>query len=148
MTTIMNQRVRCDRIRWRRGFTFLEIAISLAIISVVFVSLITLFNTTIGLDDYTNKLTKATFLAQRIMTEKELGADFELGEGEEVVLEDEYEGYSYKINVRETLLPLIQEVTLTVFFSSLMREHTLRVTTYVTGLTGSMFDEGGIEETK
>lgn len=125
------------------GFTFLEIAIALAIISIAFVSLTTLFNTTMGLADYTDKMTIATFLAQKIMTEAELEEGFSLGEGELVELEDEYEGYSYKINVVETPLPFIQEVNLTVYYESILREHSLTVTSYI---AASLIDGAGGEE--
>jgi prepilin-type N-terminal cleavage/methylation domain-containing protein len=115
------------------GFTFLEIAISLAIISIVFVSLTTLFNTSIGLSDYSEKMTAATFLAQKIMTEIELENNYEQADGEEVALEDVYEGYSYKLEMRDTFIPLVREVDLTVYFSSALSEHELKVTTYITG---------------
>ena len=115
------------------GFTFLEIAISLAIISIVFVSLTTLFNTSIGLSDYSEKMTAATFLAQKIMTEMELENNYEQADGEEIALEDIYEGYSYKLEMRDTFIPLVRDVDLTVYFSSALSEHELKVTTYITG---------------
>ncbi len=140
----------------KNGFTFLEVAISLAIIGIVFVSLIALFNTTLGMTDYSDRLTRATFLAQRLMTEMELADDFEPGESDITELEGDYAGYSYKTNVSDLdingmAIPLVQEVNLTVYFESVLKKHSYNVTTYVTsnpasileGIIGEAADEEG-----
>ena len=138
------------------GFTLLEVTIALAIISVVFISLTSLFNATIGIVDYSKKVTVATLIAQKLMTEIELNGDYELGESEEVELEDEYEGYSYKTVMRETMFPLVQELNLIVNFSSVLKSHSLLVTSYVNVNVdedlideneGESKDSGGVDAT-
>ncbi|MFC1855924.1 prepilin-type N-terminal cleavage/methylation domain-containing protein [Thermodesulfobacteriota bacterium] len=113
------------------GFTLLEVAVALAIISIVFVSLTSLFNTSLGIDDYSKKLTKATLLAQRVMTEKEIANDFPPGESSVVTLEGDYEGYRYRTVVTDTMYPLVQEVNLIVTFESVIKEHSITLTSYV-----------------
>ena len=141
MNTMMKKATKYDKTSKRNGFTFLEIAIALSIISILFVSLIALFNTSIGLSDYTDKVTRATFLAQRIMTEMELENSYEQVSGEEIALEDDYEDYSYKVDMRDTLIPLVREVNLTVYFSSALKDHELKIITYVAGLEGELSSE-------
>jgi prepilin-type N-terminal cleavage/methylation domain-containing protein len=145
---MMKRAIKNEKEVNKSGFTLLEVAISLAIISVVFVSLTTLFNTSIGITDYSKKLTAATFLAQKIMTEKELEKSFMLGESEETALEDDFKGYSYKIDVKETIFPLIQEANLTVYFNSVLKKHALNVTAYITDFEEATEEEEEEEESE
>ena len=117
--------------KYEKGFTLLEVTIALAIISIVFVSLVSLFNTSIGLTDYSKKVAKATFLAQRLMTEVELSGDYDIASGDIVELEDENAGYSYNVKVNESFFPLVKEVHLTVYFESILNQHEVKLTTYV-----------------
>jgi len=115
----------------RNGFTLLEVSIAIAIISVVLVALTSLFNASIGISDYAKKATRATFLAQKIMTEMEMDGSITQGTSEIIQLEDDFAGYSYKMEVVESMFPLIQEVKLFVYFESVMKTHQLMLTSYV-----------------
>ncbi len=96
MSITMKRHSKGNVKRRDKGFTLLEVAISIAIIAVVFVSLVSLFNASLSMTDYSKNLTRATFLAQRLMTELEMSGEFSLGEGQLTELEDDFKGFSYK----------------------------------------------------
>lgn len=131
MTGTMMRRVCYKKSSGNSGFTLLEVTISIAIIGIVFVALLSLFNASIGITDYAKKITRATFLAQKIMTEKELDGSISSGGGDLVELDGDFEGFSYKFDVVEAMFPMILEVNLTVYFQSVMKEHALKMTKYV-----------------
>jgi len=131
MSTTMKRFFKVGISRRDLGFTLLEVSIAVAIIAVVFVSLVSLFNASIGLSDYAKQLTRATFLAQKLMTEQELSGELGAGTGELIELEDEFKGFSYKVDVMETIFPMIQEVRLTVYFESVIKTHAVMLTSYI-----------------
>jgi general secretion pathway protein I len=127
------------------GFTLLEVAIALAIVAVAFVSLTMLFNTSLGITDYSRRMTKAVFLAQKLMTDIEFDHSIALGGAGETELEEEFEGYSYSVEVTESVIPFIQEVNLNVFFDSVLNRHSLTVTNYMILDTENLIEETGEE---
>jgi general secretion pathway protein I len=98
-----------------RGFTLLEVMIALAIVSVALVALLGLGNRTLGVHDRLERLTRATLLAQRKMTEVEAAARQpaagpQATAGEFAPPDD---GYRWRLAYEETPYAAVQKLTLT-----------------------------------
>ena len=85
-----------------KGFTLLEIMVSVAIISIVLVSILRLQGQTITMNDTIRFYTIAPLLADTKISEITLNpANFELSSSGD--FGDEYPGYSWKMDVEEIL---------------------------------------------
>jgi len=104
---------RCDK-----GFSLLEVMIALAIVAIALVSLLGLSNRSILLQDNIQQLTRATLLAQQLMSEEELNAGGKrLGwEDREDVFLEPFEMFRWQISYQETLIARVKQVTVTVIW--------------------------------
>jgi general secretion pathway protein I len=92
-----------------RGFTLLEIMISLAIIGGLLVTLIYTLNYHLGIAARHETLTVATMLAKNKVLEVEKGRAKSAGD-----FPEPYTGYSYTTEVSDTAFPGISKITVTV----------------------------------
>lgn len=103
-----------------RGFTLLEVMIALAIAAIALVSLLFLGNRTIELETEQRAVTMATMLAQREMAEVE--TMYRLHRASDIVNEgvfaDPFGRYRWTVTYEETMLPAVQQVTVSVLWGS------------------------------
>jgi general secretion pathway protein I len=92
--------------------------IALAIVAIALVSLLGLSNRSILLQDNIQQLTRATLLAQQLMSEEELNAGGKrLGwEDREDVFLEPFEMFRWQISYQETLIARVKQVTVTVIW--------------------------------
>ncbi|MEJ2526454.1 MAG: prepilin-type N-terminal cleavage/methylation domain-containing protein [Desulfuromonadales bacterium] len=100
------------------GFTLLEIMIALAIISIAMIALLGLTNRSISVHDRLQRVTEATLLAQKMMAETEIKAESGTlnRQDAEGVFEAPNEAYRWQIAFRDTPLPSVEMVTVTVLW--------------------------------
>lgn len=116
------------------GFTLLEIMIALAIVSIALVTLLSLCNRSIAVNDRLEKITRATLLAQDKMTEVEVlsqqsGKDLENEEG---VFDKPFDGFRWRTTFTDTPLPSIKQVTVTVLWGEEARNEKVDLNSFVT----------------
>ena len=118
----------------QRAFTLLEIMVALAIIGIAMVALLSLGNRSIGVHDRLQHLTQATLLAQQKMSESELearrGGVAQLAAGEGVFTEP-FTDYRWRIEIINTPLPAVQQVTVTVLWGDEDRNEGVDVTSFL-----------------
>ncbi len=93
----------------RRGFTLLEVLISLAIISGLLVTLIYTVNYHLGIVEKQETITTGTMLAKKLISEMEGKPENKKG-----VFEKPYEHYSFETIVQDSPYPGISEFIVTV----------------------------------
>ncbi len=101
-----------------QGFTLLEVMIALAIVAIALVTLLGLSNRSILVQERIQRLTRATLLAQQIMSEEEVGPvngqrDWSPRED---VFEEPYSDFSYQVSYLDTMLTRVKEVRVVVIW--------------------------------
>lgn len=116
--------------RTDRGFTLLEVMISIAIIAIAFVVLLGLRNNDIAINEYSRNLTMASILAQRKISEIELGGFPDLGEtgGD---FGQELPGFRWTEIVSPTPFDFAREIRVKVSWKSGGREDDVEFITYM-----------------
>ncbi len=101
-----------------QGFTLLEVMIALAIAGIALVTLLSLSNRSIGVNDRLQKITQATLLAQEKMSEIEASA--ENGEleisADEGQFEDPFQEYRWQLSFEDTPLASVTMVIVNVLW--------------------------------
>lgn len=94
------------------GFTLLEVMVALAIVAIALVTLLGLSNRTVLVHERIQKLTRATLLAQQLMTEQEVqNAGFGVtGEEQEGVFEEPFADFSWRITYENTMIPQVRQI--------------------------------------
>jgi general secretion pathway protein I len=114
-----------------RGFTLLEVLISLAIIAIVLITCLRAQNQSIRLYHLSRDMTVATILARQKMGEIELAGFPELG-GEEGDFEDQFPGFTWQKTVSMTPFEEARKVDLSVIWKEGIRERRVDVIAYIT----------------
>jgi general secretion pathway protein I len=118
----------------QKGFTLLEIMVSLAIISIAMIAMLSLGNRSIGVHDRLQRLTQATLLAQQKMSESELKAktggvaQLQESSGD---FADPFAEYRWHIELNDTPLPSVQMVTVKVLWGDEDRNEGVDVTSFL-----------------
>jgi general secretion pathway protein I len=104
---LKKQRTQCAD-----GFTLLEVMIALAIVAIALVTLLGLSNRTVLVHERIQKLTRATLLAQQLMSEQEVqvvgvGA---VDEEQEGVFEEPFADFSWRIYYEATMIPQVRQI--------------------------------------
>lgn len=118
----------------QKGFTLLEIMVSLAIISIAMIAMLSLGNRSIGVHDHLQRITQATLLAQQKMSESELRAkDGGLAQLQESNgdFAEPFAEYRWRIELDDTPLPSVQMVTVKVFWGDEDRNEGVDVTSFL-----------------
>lgn len=118
----------------QKGFTLLEIMVSLAIISIAMIAMLSLGNRSIGVHDHLQRITQATLLAQQKMSESELRAkDGGLAQLQESNgdFAEPFAEYRWSIELDDTPLPSVQMVTVKVFWGDEDRNEGVDVTSFL-----------------
>lgn len=103
-----------------KGFSLLEVMIALAIVAIALVSLLGLANRSILVQDKIQRLTRATLLAQQLMSEQELNVAKSRSnwEPQEDVFPEPFADFRWQISYQDTLINQVKQVTVTVFWGS------------------------------
>jgi general secretion pathway protein I len=122
---------REDEGRNPRGFTLLEVLISLSIIAIVLISCLRAQNQSIRLYHLSRDMTVATILARQKMGEIELAGFPELGE-EEGDFEDTFPGFTWRQRVSETPFEEARRIDLSITWKEGTGERSVDVIAYIT----------------
>jgi general secretion pathway protein I len=114
-----------------RGFTLLEVLISLSIIAVVLLACLRAQNQSIRLYHLSRDMTTATILARQKMGEIELEGFPAVGE-DEGDFEDEFPGFTWKKTVAMTPFEGARRVDLSIIWKEGFRERRVNVIAYIT----------------
>jgi len=114
-----------------RGFTLLEVLISLLIIAIVLITCLRAQNQSIRLYHLSRDMTIATILARQKMGEIELAGFPELGE-DEGDFEDKFPGFSWQRSVSVTPFEEARRVALSIMWKEGIRERRIDVIAYIT----------------
>ena len=118
-----------------RGFTLLEVLISLLIIAIVLITCLRAQNQSIRLYHLSRDMTIATILARQKMGEIELAVKLgefpELGE-DEGDFEDTFPGFSWQKSVSTTPFEEARRVALSIIWKEGIRERRVDVIAYIT----------------
>ena len=119
--------------RCNRGFSLLEVMIALAIVAIALVSLLGLSNRSILLQDKVQRVTRATLLAQQLMSEEELNVgEKRLGwDDREDTFAEPFADFRWQISYQETLLSRVKQVTVTVLWGDPDRNEQVRLISFV-----------------
>jgi general secretion pathway protein I len=122
---------REDEGRNPRGFTLLEVLISLSIIAIVLITCLRAQNQSIRLYHLSRDMTVATILARQKMGEIELAGFPELGE-EEGDFEDTFPGFTWRQRVSETPFEEARRIDLSITWKEGTGERSVDVIAYIT----------------
>jgi general secretion pathway protein I len=92
------------------GFTLLEVMIALAIVAIALVTLLGLSNRTVLVHERIQKLTRATLLAQQLMTEQEVQIGGAVDEEREGIFEEPFADFSWRITYENTMIPQVRQI--------------------------------------
>lgn len=134
-----------------RGFTLMEVLISLGILALALPILLGLRNWDLDLHARAKELTTATILAQEKLTETELGPLLPIGEtggeflpiplGSQATTEtaNRPSNYRWKRIVSPTPLPTVREIKIQVLWPRGKTDEMVEVSTYVFSTSGTGF---------
>ena len=107
--------------------------VALAVLAMAVVTLLGLGNRSIAINDHLQKLTQATLLAEEKMTEIETLVQLQRrGEIEdEGVFEEPFEAYSWEIAFADTMLPAVEQVTVTVLWGKAAQNEKIDITSFI-----------------
>lgn len=107
--------------------------IAMAVIAIALVTLLGLSNRTILVQDRIQKLTRATLLAQQLMTEHELelGAAGIIGSDQEGVFDEPFADFRWQISYEGTPLPQVRQVQITVVWGRAELNEQVELTSFV-----------------
>jgi type II secretion system protein I len=114
-----------------RGFTLLEVLISLLIVAIVLITCLRAQNQSIRLYTLSRDMTVATILARQKMGEIEAAGFPELEE-DEGNFEEQFPEFSWKKAVSETSFEEARRVDLSIVWKDGIRERRVDVITYIT----------------
>ncbi|KIH75833.1 general secretion pathway protein I [Geoalkalibacter ferrihydriticus] len=116
-----------------KGFSLLEVMIALAVVAIALTTLLSLGNRSINAQGEIQRLTRATMLAERVMSEVEtyyrLGRDSELEP--EGVFDEPFQDYRWELVFSDTLLPAVQQIDVLVFWGPARRMERVELTSFV-----------------
>jgi len=114
----------------QRGFTLLEVMIAVAILAMVLVSLLGLKNRSMQDVIKAERITTATLLAKRIMTETVIKRPLLPAEDEGEFPDEAYKDYHWKKTIAPTPIPKVMEVRSAVLWIEGAREEMVELVSY------------------
>jgi len=112
------------------AFTLLEVMVAVAILGFVIVSLLGLKNRSMQDVMLAERITSATLLAKRVMTETLMKGPPAPAEDEGEFPEEEFKGYTWKKVIAPTPLPSVMEVRIAVLWKEGEREEQVELVSY------------------
>lgn len=116
-----------------QGFSLLEVMIALAIVATALVTLLGLSQRSIMVQEKVQRLTRATLLAQQLMSEREASAaQLNLTwEPEEDVFSAPFEDFRWQISYQDTLINQVKQITVTVLWGNPEKNEEVRLVSFV-----------------
>jgi len=116
-----------------KGFSLLEVMIALAIVAIALMSLLGLSNRSIQVQDKVQRLTRATLLAQQLMSEQELNVDNSRSnwEPQEDVFSEPFANFRWQISYQDTLINQVKQVTVTVLWGSAEKNEQVQLVSFL-----------------
>ncbi len=126
----ISQCKRPDTFQSRRGFTLLEVMVSLAIIAITFPIMLSLVHRQVNVHISSEQLTIGVLLAQEKITETELERIPELGQttGD---FGTRYPSYRWERDIQNTLISRVREVLVRILWGPIDKPESVSLTTYV-----------------
>ena len=108
--------------------------IALAIVAIALITLLGLSNRTVLVQDRIQNLTRATLLAQQLMSEQEMQvADaVAVGETREGVFDDPFSDFSWLIYFEDTMIPQVQQIHVQVSWGRAQHNEQVELISFVT----------------
>ena len=119
--------------RCNKGFTLLEVMIALAIVAIALVSLLGLSNRSILVQDKIQKLTRATLLAQQVMSEQELNVGHSRlnWEPQEDDFSEPFAGFRWQVSYQDTLISQVKQVTVIVLWGKAEKNEQVQLVSFL-----------------
>lgn len=116
-----------------KGFSLLEVMVAVALVAVALVALLALSNRSIDVNGRLQRVTRATLLAQQVMTrlESEPGIRQMLTIGEENDFEEPFEQFRWNALFEDTPIPGIKAVTVTVLWGRPEKNEAVELTSFL-----------------
>lgn len=107
--------------------------IALAIVAIALVSLLGLSNRSILVQDKIQKVTRATLLAQQLMSEQELnvGKSRVNWEPQEDDFSEPFEGFRWQVSYQDTLISQVKQVTVTVLWGAAEKNEWVQLVSFL-----------------
>jgi len=117
------------------GFTLLEVMIALAIVAIALVTLLGLSNRSILVQERIQKLTRATLLAQQLMSEQEMIPVSQRSNWgpQEDTFEEPFSEFRWKISFQDTLLDRVKQIDVTVLWGDAEKNEQVLLSSIVEG---------------
>jgi general secretion pathway protein I len=116
------------------GFTLLEVMIALAIVAIALVTLLGLSNRSIQVQGRIQKMTRATLLAQQLMSEQEIiDPATRSWEPQEEAFEPPFADFRWQISYQDTLLDRVKQVNVVVLWGDPARNEQIELISFVEG---------------
>lgn len=115
------------------GFTLLEVMIAMAIVAIALVTLLGLSNRSILIQERIQKLTRATLLAQQLMSEEELepATAQRSWSSKNDVFAEPYDDYRWEVSYQDTLLTKVKQVTVVVLWGAAEKNEQVQLTSFL-----------------
>lgn len=113
----------------------LEVMIALAIVAIAMVTLLGLSNRSIQVQERIQRLTRATLLAQQLVSEEERLQTGKLNgwQDREEVFEEPFSDFRWQVSYQDTLLSNVKLVHVTVLWGDAENNEQVRLTSFVPG---------------
>ncbi|MDX2496102.1 MAG: type II secretion system protein [Desulfuromusa sp.] len=116
-----------------KGFSLLEVMIALAIVAIALVSLLGLLNRSILVQDTIHKVTRATLLAQQLLSEQELNVgDARVNwesQGDDFTVP--FENFRWQVSYQDTLISQVKQVTVTVLWGEAEKNEQVQLVSFL-----------------
>lgn len=117
----------------RQGFTLLEVMIALALVSIALVSLLSLSNRSISVQERLQRETQATLLAQHVMSREEVLA---IGrnsnwQDQEDQFEEPFAEYRWQVSYQDTIIPQVKQVNVSVIWGEVGRNEQVSLVSFL-----------------
>lgn len=116
-----------------KGFSLLEVMIALAIVAIALVSLLGLSNRSILVQDKIQQLTRATLLAQQLMSELELNVENSRvnWEGQEDNFTEPFANFRWQVSYQDTLISQVKQVTVIVLWGEAEKNEQVQLVSFL-----------------
>ncbi|MCF6266578.1 MAG: prepilin-type N-terminal cleavage/methylation domain-containing protein [Desulfuromusa sp.] len=116
-----------------KGFSLLEVMIALAIVAIALVTLLGLSNRSILVQDKIRKVTRATLLAQQLMSEQELniGKAGLTWEPQEDVFAEPFADFRWQVSYQDTLISQVKQVTIQVLWGDAAKNEQVQLVSFL-----------------
>ncbi len=116
-----------------KGFSLLEVMIAMAIVAIALVSLLGLSNRSILVQDKIQRVTRATLLAQQLMSEQELNVgNLRVNwEPQGDVFLEPFTDFRWQVSYQDTLINQVKQVTVIVLWGDVEKNELVQLVSFL-----------------